>query len=47
MTRQVVDFDLYACWWIASSTRSAAAWKMVPSCIFWCLWRKKYDALKV
>jgi hypothetical protein len=33
--RRVVN--LYACWWIAGSTWSAVMWKMVPSCLLWCL----------
>jgi len=41
MPRLVVD--LYACWWTAGSTQSVAVWKMVPSCLLWCLWREKND----
>jgi hypothetical protein len=41
MSRRVVD--LYACWWTASNIQSADVWKMVPSCILWCLWRKMND----
>jgi hypothetical protein len=31
--------DLFACWWKSGKPRSAAVWKMVPTCIFWCLER--------
>jgi hypothetical protein len=31
--------DLFACWWTGGHSRSAVEWKMVPSCLFWCLWR--------
>jgi hypothetical protein len=41
MNRQVVDLN--ACWWIVDNTRSAAVWKMVPSYLFWCLWREMND----
>jgi len=39
MSKRVVD--LFACWWSAGSTRSV--WKMVSSCLLWCLWRKIND----
>jgi hypothetical protein len=35
MPKRVVD--LYACWWIAGSVWSATVWKMMPSCMLWCL----------
>jgi hypothetical protein len=41
MPRRVVD--LFACWWTVGSTQSAVVWKMVPSCLLWCLWREKND----
>jgi hypothetical protein len=25
------------------STRNAFVWNMVPSCLLWCLWRKRND----
>jgi hypothetical protein len=31
----VVDF--FTCWWIGGKTRSAVVWKMMHSCILWCL----------
>jgi hypothetical protein len=33
--------DLFACWWTSGRPRSAAIWKMVPICLFWCLWKEK------
>lgn len=41
MPRRVVD--LYDSWWTVGSTWSAAVWKMVPSCILWCLLREMND----
>jgi hypothetical protein len=41
ISRRIVN--LYACWWSSSSLRSAAMWKMVPTCLLWCLWRKIND----
>jgi hypothetical protein len=35
MPRRVID--LLACWWSFGRSRSAAVWKMVSICIFWCL----------
>jgi hypothetical protein len=32
--------DLFACWWLGGHYRSAVVWKMVPSCLLWCLWRE-------
>jgi len=34
-------FDLFACWWKSGRPRSAAIWKMVPICIFWCVWKER------
>jgi hypothetical protein len=39
MPRRVVD--LFACWWKAGRSRSAAVWKMVPICILWCVWKER------
>jgi hypothetical protein len=39
MPRRVID--LFACWWSSKKLRSAAVWKMVPTCLLWCLWREK------
>jgi hypothetical protein len=41
MPRRVVD--LLGCWWSSGRPRSAAVWKMVPTCIFWCLWKERND----
>jgi hypothetical protein len=41
MPRRVVD--LYTCWWTARSTWSVIVWKIVPSCLLWCLYRKMSD----
>jgi hypothetical protein len=38
MPRRVID--LYDCWWSSGRPRSAAVWKMVPTCLFWCLWKE-------
>jgi hypothetical protein len=35
--------DLFACWWTGGRSRSAVVWKMVPSCLMWCLWRERND----
>jgi hypothetical protein len=35
--------DLFACWWTGSRSQSAVVWKMVPSCLMWCLWRERND----
>jgi hypothetical protein len=35
MPRRVIG--LFACWWFC---RNARVWKMVSTCLFWCLWRK-------
>jgi hypothetical protein len=39
MPRRVVD--LFACWWKAGRSRSAAVWKMVSICILWCVWKER------
>jgi hypothetical protein len=39
MPRRVVD--LFACWWKAGRSRSAAVWKMVPICILSCVWKER------
>jgi len=39
MPRRVVD--LYGCWWTADDTQNSAMWKMLPSCLLWCLWRER------
>jgi hypothetical protein len=39
MPRRV--FDLFACWWSSGRRRSVAVWMMVPTCLFWCLWRER------
>jgi hypothetical protein len=41
MPRRVID--LYDCWWSFGRPRSAAVWKMLPTCRFWCLWKEKND----
>jgi hypothetical protein len=42
MSLRVVD--LFACWRTGSRSRSAAMWKMIPSCLMWCLWRERNDS---
>jgi hypothetical protein len=39
MPRRVVD--LLACWWSSGKRRSAAVWKMVLTCLFWCRWQER------
>jgi hypothetical protein len=39
MPRRVIN--LFACWWKFGRPRSAAIWKMVSICIFWCIWKEK------
>jgi hypothetical protein len=39
MLRRVID--LFACWWKFGRPRSAVIWKMVPICIFWCVWKER------
>jgi hypothetical protein len=34
-------FDLVACWWKSGRSGSATSWKMVPICLFWCIWRER------
>jgi hypothetical protein len=36
-------FDLFACWWTAGRPMSDVIWKMVPTCILWCVWKKIND----
>jgi len=38
MSRRVID--LFACWWKSGRPMSVAIWKMVPICIFWCVWKE-------
>jgi len=33
--------NLFNCWWTGGRSRSVAVWKMVPSYLMWCLWRKR------
>jgi len=33
-------FDLFGCWW-TSGRPSAAIWKMVPTCLLWCVWNER------
>jgi hypothetical protein len=35
--------DLFACWWTGRRSRNTVVWKMVPSCLMWCLWRERSD----
>jgi hypothetical protein len=35
--------DLFACWWTAGRPGSAVIWKMVPTCILWCVWKERND----
>jgi len=44
MPRRVVD--LYACWLTVRSAQSVAVWKMLPSCLLWCLWRWMIEVLR-
>jgi hypothetical protein len=39
MPRRVID--LFACWWKSGRPMSAAIWKIVSICIFWCVWKEK------
>jgi hypothetical protein len=32
--------DLFAYWWSGGHYWSAVVWKIVPSCLLWCLWRE-------
>jgi hypothetical protein len=38
MPRRVLD--LFACWWTSGRPMSAAIWKMVPTCLLWCVWKE-------
>jgi hypothetical protein len=38
MSRRVID--LFECWWKSRRPRNVAIWKMVPICIFWCVWKE-------
>jgi hypothetical protein len=35
--------DLFGCWWTGGRSWSAVVWKMVHSCLLWCLWREQND----
>jgi hypothetical protein len=39
MPRRV--FDLFGCWWTSGRPRSAAIWKMVPTCLLRCVWKER------
>jgi hypothetical protein len=39
MPRRVID--LMAGWWKSGRPLSATIWKMVPICIFWCVWKER------
>jgi hypothetical protein len=39
MPRRV--FDLFACWWTFGRPRSAAIWKMVPTCLIRYVWKER------
>jgi len=39
MPQRVID--LLACWWSSGRSKSATVWKMVSTCLFWCLWRER------
>jgi hypothetical protein len=41
MSRWVAE--LLAYWWTASSMQSAVVWKMVSTCLLWCIWREIND----
>jgi hypothetical protein len=34
-------FDLITCWWTFGRPMSATIWKMVPTCLFWCVWNER------
>jgi hypothetical protein len=38
MPRRVID--LFTCLWNFGRPKSAAIWKIVPICIFWCVWKE-------
>jgi hypothetical protein len=33
--------DLFTCWWTGGHPQNVVVWKMVPSCLMWCLWRER------
>jgi hypothetical protein len=39
MPRSVLE--LVACWWKSGRSGSATSWKMVPICLFGCIWRER------
>jgi len=39
MRRRIID--LFACWWTSGRPRSVAIWKMVPTCLLWCVWKER------
>jgi hypothetical protein len=39
MPRRVID--LFVCWWKSGRLKSAAIWKMVQICIFWCVGKER------
>jgi hypothetical protein len=41
MPRRVIE--LYDCWWSSGRPRTVAVRKMVPMCLFWCLWKEMND----
>ena len=42
MPKQVLD--LFTCWrGMHGSLQSVVVWKMIQSCLMWCLWRKRND----
>jgi hypothetical protein len=38
-----VLFDMLNCWRSFGRPRSVAVWKMVPTCLFWCVWKERND----
>jgi hypothetical protein len=41
MPRRVIGLN--DCWWSSGRPRSTAMWKMVPTCLFWCLRKEMND----
>jgi hypothetical protein len=39
----VTDYSINNKFIVISKTIIAVMWKMVPMCLFWCLWREKND----
>jgi len=39
MPRRVID--LFACWWTFGRPRSVVSWRMVPTCLFLCVWKER------